>query len=86
MDARPWTVYRGREPSACQHRLPLVVPKFELVGRDQFFEKKNKEKRIKLCRRVSGSWGNFVFIYVLACHVALASYSGIVVKNSQSHC
>ena len=56
MDARPWTVYRGREPSACQHRLPLVVPKFELVGRDQFFEKKNKEKRINLCRRVSGSW------------------------------
>lgn len=58
MDASPWTVYGAREPSACQCRLPLVVPKFELVGRDQFFEKKNKEKRIKLCRsiRVSSSW------------------------------
>lgn len=58
MDASPWTVFRGREPSACQCRLLLVVPKFELVGRDEVFEKKNKEKRIELCRsiRASGSW------------------------------
>ena len=27
-------------------------PQIELVGRDQFFEKKNKEKGIELCRSI----------------------------------